>query len=283
MFGSHLSIAGGMHNALLEAQELGMPCVQVFTKNQRQWAAPALKTEDIDSWHAHRESTGIRHVVSHDSYLINLASPKRDVREKSIKLYVDEIERCEVLDIPHLVMHPGAHLGIGEDKGIERIVKAFDRVHKKLPNYQTLTCLEITAGQGTTLGYTLEHLQAIIEGVEEPDRMAVCIDTAHALAAGYDLTSAAGARGFIKQIDQTVGIDRIKVLHVNDSKVERGKRVDRHEHIGHGHVSTDAFAVLCRKFKKVPKILETPKAESPDGRPWDLVNIETLESLMQSK
>ncbi len=272
-----------MYNALLEAERLEMDCVQVFTKNQRQWAAPPLKKDDIALWHEHRQSTGIQHVVSHDSYLINLASPKRDVREKSIKLYIDEIERCEVLDIPHLVMHPGAHLGIGEEKGLDRIVKAFDRIHQKLPDYRTLTCLEITAGQGTTLGYTLEHLQFIIENVDEPDRMAVCIDTAHALAAGYDLTGAAGARGFLKQIDATIGRDRVKVLHVNDSKVERGKRVDRHEHIGHGYVDREAFAVLCRAFKSIPKILETPKAEAPDGRPWDTVNIETLQELMKTK
>ncbi len=280
MFGSHLSIAGGMHNALIAARELGMNCVQVFTKNQRQWAAPPLKKEDVDLWFEHRESTGIEHVVSHDSYLINLASPKKDVREKSIKLYVDEVERCEALGIPHLVMHPGAHLGVGEEKGLARVAAAFDRIHKKLPGYKTLTCLEITAGQGTTLGYTLEHLRTIIDSVAEPGRMAVCLDTAHALAAGYDLTGEKGAKGFVKEIDAVLGLERVKVLHVNDSKVERGRRVDRHEHIGHGHVSLDAFRVLCRKFKGVPKILETPKADAPDGRPWDTVNLETLRGLV---
>jgi len=280
MFGSHLSIAGGLHNALIEARELGMDCVQVFTKNQRQWAAPPLTDEQIEQWFAHRKSTGVKHVVSHDSYLINLASPKRDVREKSIKLFIDELDRCQKLDIPYLVTHPGAHLGIGETQGLERVARALDRVHKRMPNIKPITLLEITAGQGTSLGYTLEHLRDIIDRVEQSERLAVCIDTAHALAGGYDLTSAAGARSFLKQIDNTVGLLSVKALHLNDSKVERGRRVDRHEHIGHGHVSPEAFAVICRRFKRVPKILETAKEDHPDGRKWDQVNLETLRAMM---
>lgn len=281
MFGSHLSIAGGMHHALLEAQRLGMDCVQVFTKNQRQWSAKPLGDDEIVTWHEHRASTGITDVVSHDSYLINLASPKRDVREKSIKLFIDELDRCEKLAIPHLVTHPGAHLNIGEEKGIDRVAAAFDRIHKKLPDCPVVTCLEITAGQGTTLGYTLEHLRAIIDRVDAPGRLAVCLDTAHALAAGYDLTSERGARDFCKQIDSTVGLGLVKCVHVNDSKVERGKRVDRHAHIGQGHVSLGAFRVICRKFKAVPKILETPKEDAPDGTPMDTVNLEKLRELVK--
>lgn len=281
MFGSHLSIAGGLHHALIEARDLGMDCVQVFTRNQRQWSAKPLADDDIAEWFDHRKSTGIDDVVSHDSYLINLASPKRDVREKSIRLFIDELQRCAALDIPHLVMHPGAHLGIGEAKGIERVVRAFDRIHNRLPDCPAVTLLEITAGQGTTLGYTLEHLRAIIDGVDAPGRLAVCLDTAHAIAAGYDLTSDRGARAFCGQIDAVIGLDAVKCVHVNDSKVERGKRVDRHAHIGRGYVSLDAFAVICRKFKNVPKILETPKEDGPDGRAMDLVNMELLRGLMK--
>lgn len=279
MFGSHLSIAGGLHNALIEARKLGMDCVQVFTKNQRQWAAPPLTDEQVALWFEHRKATGIDHVVSHDSYLINLASPKRDTRERSIKLFIDELERCERLGIACLVAHPGAHTGIGEARGLARVAGALDRVHKRLPGYRTVTCLEITAGQGTSLGYSIEHLRTIIDAVAQPDRLAVCIDTAHALAAGYDLTSGAGASSFIDQIDEVVGLERVKVLHVNDSKVERGRRVDRHEHIGHGHVSLEAFAAICKRFGHVPKILETPKQTAPDGRPWDTINLRTLRGL----
>jgi len=283
MFGSHLSIAGGLHNALLEARELDMDCVQVFTKNQRQWKAPPLTAAAIDEWFTTRQTTGIDTVVSHDSYLINLASPKPDTREKSVGLFIDEIQRCDALAIAFLVIHPGAHTGAGEEAGLERIIRAIDRAHDKTSEAAktVTTCLEITAGQGTTLGYKLEHLAAIIAGVEQSERLAICIDTAHALAAGYDLTSAAGARDFLKQIDAIVGLNRLKVMHINDSKVERGKRVDRHAHIGQGHVSLDAFKVLCKRFKG-PKILETPKEDDPKtGQPMDRVNIEALVKLMK--
>lgn len=279
MFGSHLSIAGGLHNALVEARSLDMDCVQIFTKNQRQWAAPPLTDEAVRLWREHRRSTGINIVVSHDSYLINLASPKDDVREKSIALFRDELERCETLDIPFLVTHPGAHLGIGEDAGLQRVAEALDEIHLSLPGYRTITCLEITAGQGTSLGWRLEHLRTIIDRVKESDRLAVCIDTAHAFAAGYDPAS----KDFLDELDATIGRDRVKVLHVNDSKVERGKRVDRHAHIGHGHIPLETFRVICNTFRGrgVPKILETPKEQTPEGIAWDTVNLQTLRKLMR--
>ncbi|MHB1157155.1 MAG: deoxyribonuclease IV [Phycisphaerales bacterium] len=279
MFGSHLSIAGGLHNALVEAKSLDMDCVQIFTKNQRQWAAPPLTDKAIRLWREHRKSTGIRIVVSHDSYLINLASPKDDVREKSIALFRDELERCEILDIPFLVTHPGAHLGIGEDAGLQRVAQALDTIHQLLPGagIKTITCLEITAGQGTSLGWRLEHLRTIIDRVKQPERLAVCIDTAHAFAAGYDPAS----QEFLDELDATIGCDRVKVLHVNDSKVERGKRVDRHAHIGQGHIPLETFAVICNTFRGQPKILETPKEQTPEGIPWDAVNLQTLRKLMR--
>lgn len=282
MLGSHLSVAGGLHNALIDAERFGMDCVQVFTKNQRQWTAPPLKPAQIDEWFADRKSTGIDHVVSHDSYLINLASPGGPTLDKSLVLMRDEIERCEALDIALLVTHPGSHVGEGEDAGLDRIVKHLDAIHADLPGYKTITCLENTAGQGTNLGYDLDHLRRIIESVRDPERLAVCIDTAHALAAGYNLESASGTRQFLKQIDDAVGLDRVLAMHLNDSKVPRGSRVDRHEHIGHGHVSLDAFRVIVRsrRLRDVPMILETAKAKAPDGREWDEVNLETLRGLM---
>jgi len=284
VLGSHLSIAGGLTNALHEARRLGMDCVQIFTKNQRQWAAPPLRDDAVDEWHAtlHQLSFPPDHVVSHDSYLINLASPERSTRERSIKLMRDELERCERLAIPNLVAHPGAHLGLGVDTGVDRIARALDRVHKSPAGYRTRICLENTAGQGTTIGHELEHLRDIIDATREPDRLGVCIDTAHALAAGYDLTSAPGARDFIKHLDSTIGLTRVRCLHLNDSKVERGRRVDRHEHIGHGHVALDAFRVILNhpRLRPLPMILETPKLDAPDGRPWDTVNLETLHALL---
>jgi len=283
MFGSHLSIAGGMENALFAARDLAMDCVQVFTKNQRQWRVPPLPAAQVDAWFAAMEATGIRHTVSHDSYLINLASPAPGSWKQSIALFEEEMRRCDLLGIPFLVTHPGAHMGEGEDAGLARVADALNRLHDQLPGAKVVTCLEVTAGQGSSLGYTFEHLASIIAQVDAKQRLGVCLDTAHLLAAGYDLTSAAGARKTLRACDDTVGLDRVHVVHVNDSKVERGRRVDRHAHIGHGFVSLDAFAVLVNhpRLGKIPKILETPKASAPDGRPWDAVNLEVLRGLVK--
>ena len=285
MFGAHMSVAGGLHNALLEGKRLGMTAVQIFTKNQKQWAAPPLTKQQIDDWRKHQAETGIRDVVSHDSYLINLASTNPDIRAKSLKLFGEELIRCDTLGIPYLVTHPGAHLGGGEEAGLRLVADALNQLHDALPDLGVVTCLEITAGQGTCLGCSFEHLAAIIDRVEAKHRLGVCLDTAHLLASGYDLTSAAGAKSVIKECDRVLGLERVKVLHLNDSKVPRGKRVDRHEHIGKGHVSLDAFAVLINhpKLGKLPKLLETAKEDAPDGRPWDAVNLEVLRGLLRRR
>jgi deoxyribonuclease-4 len=278
MFGSHLSIAGGLENALLQAREYGMDCVQVFTKNQRQWRVPALTEDQIERWHHQRQQTGIKQVISHDSYLINLASPKADTRQKSIDLFREELSRCEKLAIPYLVTHPGSHMKEGEEPGLKRVAEALDQLHDEMPDLSVTTCLEVTAGQGTQLGYRFEHLARLIELVEQSDRLGVCLDTAHMLAAGYDLTSEKGTRQALRQLDRMIGLERVHCIHMNDSKVEYNRRVDRHAHIGHGYVSDDAFRVLINhtRLKKVPKILETAKGEAEDGRPWDVVNLEAL-------
>jgi deoxyribonuclease-4 len=281
MFGSHLSIAGGLENALIQADAYGMDCVQVFTKNQRQWRVPELTDDQIERWQSHRRSTGLKEVVSHDSYLINLASPKQDTRQKSIDLFREELVRCEKLNIPYLVTHPGSHMKEGEDAGLGRVAEALDQLHEELPDLSVITCLEVTAGQGTQLGYRFEHLADLIDRIEQSDRLGVCLDTAHMLAAGYDLTSEKGTRAALRALDRLVGLERVHCIHMNDSKVERGRRVDRHAHIGHGYVSDEAFRVLInhRRLKHVPKILETAKGENDQGRPWDEVNLEALRAL----
>ncbi len=282
MLGSHLSIAGGLHNALIKASEYGMPCVQVFTKNQRQWKAPRLKDDQIREWQKYRNETGIKVVVSHDSYLINLASPKQEIFEKSDKLFREELLRCELLDIPFLVTHPGAHLGEGEESGLKKIAEALDQIHDDLPGLKTITCLEITAGQGTSLGHKFEHLAAIRDMVREPERLAVCLDTAHMLAAGYDLTSADGWKKTMQLCDEVVGKELVRVMHLNDSKTPRDSRVDRHAHIGHGHVDLAVFAEIMNDpdLQPVPKILETAKEDDPEtGQPWDLINARVLMDL----
>ena len=281
MFGAHLSIAGGMHNALLEAEKLGHTTVQVFTKSQKIWACKPLDPAAISDWSSHCSRLKFKHTVSHDSYLINLASPDEAMWNKSIDTFVIELQRCDQLGIPYLVMHPGAHLGTGEAAGLKRIIKALNAVHKRLKKSKTITCLEITAGQGSALGHTLEQLAAIQDGVKDPERLGVCLDTAHLFAAGYDFR---GRRysAFKNQLERTVGVDAVKVLHLNDSKKPLGSRVDRHEHIGRGTIGLEGFRPFVRDklFRNVPKIMELPDGNSPDGRPWAEVNIEALRSQM---
>jgi len=280
MYGSHLSIAGGMHLAIGKARELGMTTVQVFTKNQQQWRVPPLAAEAIKTWVDALGESKFSHTVSHDSYLINLATADLALREKSIGLFVEELRRCDQLGIPFLVTHPGAHLGSGEDVGLERVAKALDEIHAEMKTKRVVTCLEITAGQGSSLGYKLEHLATIIEKVKHPERLAVCLDTAHLFAAGYDFRGKKYA-AFRRELEKTVGLDRVKVWHLNDSKKPLGSRVDRHEHIGKGTIGLEGFEPIVRDklWKKTPKILETAKEKSPDGRLWDEVNLETLREL----
>lgn len=280
MFGSHLSIAGGMCNALLKAEEYGMETVQVFTKNQQQWKCSPLSADCIRDWKAHAKRLKFKKTVSHDSYLINLAATNPDFWRKSVELFIEELTRCNLLGIPYLVTHPGAHMGAGEDEGLRKVAAALDVVHDMVADEGVITCLEITAGQGSSLGYKLEHLATIIERVKAPKRLAVCLDTAHLFAAGYDFRGRKYS-AFRKQIEKTIGLSRVKVIHVNDSKKDLGSRVDRHDHIGRGKIGLEGFKPFVRDtaWAKVPKILETPKEKDEKGREWDAVNLETLRSL----
>ncbi|HVT87356.1 MAG TPA: deoxyribonuclease IV [Tepidisphaeraceae bacterium] len=281
MFGSHLSIAGGMHNALLEAERLGFDTVQVFTKNQQQWKCKPLDPAAIEEWSKHQKRLKFKKTVSHDSYLINLASADDVLWKKSIDLFVEEVMRCDLLAIPYLVTHPGAHLGTGEDAGLKRVAEALDIVHQTVDSSKTTTCLEITAGQGSSLGYKLEHLAWIIDHVKQPKRLGVCLDTAHLFAAGYDFRGNP-YKAFRKQLDSTVGLKQVKVLHLNDSKKDLGSRVDRHDHIGRGTIGLDGFRPIVQDeaFADIPKILETPKLKDENGRDWDAINLQTLKSLL---
>lgn len=284
MFGSHLSISGGLYKAADAAKGYGMETVQVFTKNQQQWKAKPLSDDEIQQWTTHAK--GLSQPVSHDSYLINLASPdetENGVLQKSIALFTEEIRRCEQLGIGLLVTHPGAHLGQGEEVGLPRIAKNIDKAYELAGGKKTIVCLEITAGQGTTLGFKLEHLAKIIELSKIPDRLGVCLDTAHLFAAGYDFR---GAKydAFIKEVDKIIGKKRVKVLHLNDSKKDLNSHVDRHDHIGLGKIGDEGFVpwVNDPDFKNIPKILETPKEGlTSDGKEWDVANLEKLKSLIR--
>jgi deoxyribonuclease-4 len=282
MFGSHLSIAGGVHNALLEAEKLGCGTVQIFTKNQQQWKCKPLDVGVVEQWKSHSKRLGFSRTVSHDSYLINLASPDDRLWEASIELFAEEISRCAILGIPYLVTHPGAHVGSGEEAGLKRVAEGLDRAHAAAKANGVTTCLEITAGQGSSLGYRLEHLAEIISRSSNSQRLGVCLDTAHLFAAGYDFRGRKYAK-FRKELEKIVGLRRVKVLHLNDSKKELGSRVDRHEHIGLGKIGKEGFVGFVRDeaFAEVPKILETPKDKSPDGRFWDEVNLEVLRGFMK--
>ncbi|HQY88624.1 MAG TPA: deoxyribonuclease IV [Tepidisphaeraceae bacterium] len=289
MFGSHLSISGGMHNAIIEAQRLSFDTVQVFTKNQQQWRVPPLDPIAVETWKKHLAESKFEQTVSHDSYLINLASPDPELRAKSIALFDEELKRCDALGIGFLVTHPGAHLGTRDDEscengGCERVAEALDEVLSKKHRGGTTICLESTAGQGTGLGAKLEHLQFIINEVSSKHRkhLAVCLDTAHLFAAGYDFRGKK-YNDLLKSIEKTIGLDCVKVWHLNDSKKPLGSRVDRHAHIGHGEIGIEGFRPIMKdkRWKQTPKILETPKDKHEDGREWDTVNLETLTGLMK--
>ena len=305
MFGSHLSIAGGLVNALNEADRLNMDCVQVFTKNQRQWRVVPLTDETRDEWLAKlkalkwHKKTGPARVVSHNSYLINLASPDRALREKSIALQREEIERCETLKIRLLVSHPGAHMSKprarddvndleakpnkDELAGLKRITKSLDQLHKDLPGYRTITCLETTVGAGTTLGYSFHQLAYLREHIQEPERVGYCFDTCHVTAAGYDMTTDTKAEGVLQQWDEICGNVNLHVFHLNDSVGELGSRKDRHAHIGLGECGLSCFraVVNLRGFASVPKVLETPKDRDEKGVEWDVRNIRRLNRLVR--
>ncbi len=260
-----------------------MDCVQVFTRNQVQWKPKPLTNKAIRLWDQHRRDVGLAEVVSHASYLLNLATPDAALYRRSVAGLGVELRRCEQLGIRYLVVHPGNHMGAGEAAGLQRVARALDRAHRAAPGLSVITCLETTAGQGSGLGWRFEHFREILDRVSQPERVGVCLDTAHMLAAGYRLTSAPGTREALDACDAIVGLARVHVVHVNDSKAPRGSRVDRHEHIGRGRVALTAFGVIVNHpyLRTVPKILETPKGETPDGRAWDEINLAKLRALVR--
>jgi deoxyribonuclease IV len=280
--GAHMSIAGGVSNALDSAAAAQSNAVQVFTKNNRQWFGPPVNEEDVARWREQMPALTIEYAVSHASYLINLASPKDPLWEKSQHAHEDELRRAHAYGIPHVVLHPGAHTGSGEEIGIGRIADALNRIHAATPEcVNTLTLLELTAGQGTTLGYSFEQLAAIIEKVEEKERVGVCVDTCHALAAGYDFRTAEGYAAMIETIDRTIGLEQVKCWHFNDSKFGCDSRKDRHTHIGEGEIGVEGFRFILNdpRWDGIPMLLETPKEEDGDGN--DARNLAALAALVE--
>ncbi|MFG0328865.1 MAG: deoxyribonuclease IV [Phycisphaerales bacterium] len=284
MLGSHLSVAGGLHHALIEAKRLKMETVQVFTKNQRQWKARPLDEESIRLWLVEKHALGWTAVVSHASYLINLASPDDTIWRKSIDAMVDEIERATRLEIPGVVVHPGSHRGAGEAVGIARIVAAIDEIIERTPESSTQILLETTVGGGAQIGGRFEHLAEIRGRVAHPERVVTCVDTCHITAAGYDISTLKKAAGVFEEFDRVVGLSQIRCFHLNDSKTPLGSHRDRHEHIGDGYVGRPGFEYIVNHpdFQDIPMILETEKGETEKGTPLDTVNLRRLRRLIQS-
>lgn len=285
ILGAHQSIAGGYYKAVEIAAECGCQCVQIFTKNNNQWRAKALTDEDADKFQAALKRLNISHPISHDSYLINLAAPDDELWKKSIEAFAVELLRAEKLGIPYVVTHPGAYTSSSEAAGLKRIVEALDEVHAKVGKLKVRTLLENTAGQGSTLGWRFEQLATVISGAKDPDRLAVCIDTCHLLAAGYPLSTPADYDATMRELDKIIGLKLIKAFHLNDSKKELGSRVDRHEHIGRGKIGLEGFRLLLNdeRVAKIPMYLETPKeneAGEPDGIQMDRMNLATLRELV---
>lgn len=284
LFGSHLSIAGGYYKAVDRAGQLGFDTVQIFTKNNNQWRAKPITDAEVEQFETSLKKNGIKKPISHDSYLINLASPDDELWNKSIDAMVVELERAHQLGIWHVVAHPGSHVGTGEAEGIKRIINGLNIVFERTKYILTSVCLETTAGQGTNLGYHFRHLGAIIKGCGSIDRLTACIDTCHVFAAGYYFATKDQYEVMMEDFDQHVGINRLVAWHLNDSKKELGSRVDRHEHIGKGCIGLEPFRAIVNDIRmaKIPMYLETAKEVDPEsGREWDEINLETLKSLLQ--
>ncbi|MBK9710958.1 MAG: deoxyribonuclease IV [Kouleothrix sp.] len=258
-----MSISGGLHKAFGHGERAGCDTIQIFSKNQQQWRAKPLAEQDIALFKAERQRTGFGPIIVHDSYLINLASPSDELWEKSIAAFADELERCAALGIPYLVTHPGAHTGSGEAAGLAREAAALNRLLDAGTGGDVMILLETTAGQGSCLGYRFEQLARLIELTSHAERLGVCVDTCHILAAGYDIRTAEACAATFEEFDRVVGLGRIKAFHLNDSQKELGSRVDRHSHIGAGCVGLEGFRAIVNdpRFAELPMILETPKGE----------------------
>lgn len=281
LFGAHESIAGGVYKSIERGKQATCDTIQIFNKSNSQWRAAKLKPDDVDKYFQLIEETGVTVATSHTSYLINIASPDPALNEKSYKSLKEEMERCELLKIPNLVMHPGSHVGSGEEVGMNLIAGKINRLFDELDNNSVTLLLETTAGQGTNLGCTFEQLAHIIDRVENKNQIGVCLDTCHVFAAGYPLVDPKDYKKTVKTFEEVVGLDRLRIIHMNDSLKEFGSRRDRHEHIGKGFIGLDGFRNIVndKRLKNIPMILETHKGEDLAE---DIENLKVLRGLVKS-
>lgn len=276
--GAHMSVAGGLYRALERGAELACGAVQIFVKNQRQWAARPLGGDEVRAFQAARKRTGIRCVFAHASYLINLAAAEPIAARRAVDVFTDELERAEALGLGAVVIHPGSHLGEGLESGLARVRAGLDEALERTRGYRVKIALENTAGAGHAIGRSFGELAALIERSTEPARLGVCIDTCHLHAAGYELRTPAGARAALDECASVLGPRRILAFHLNDARAPRGSGLDRHEHIGKGALGLAPFRALLRdpRFARVPKVLETPKEPEPAA---DRNNLRILRAL----
>lgn len=284
-----MSIAGGLPRAVDRAEAARCAALQIFTKSAGQWRARPLPPEEVDRFRARVRETGIHPVVAHNSYLINVATAQPELRARSIEALGEELDRAAMLGLDGLVMHPGSYTSGREADGLRLIAEALRQILDERPEMPTRILLEHTAGQGTNLGHRFEHLAEILERLDGSPRVGVCLDTCHLLAAGYDICTEEGYRRTFEEFDRTVGLERVRAFHLNDSKKPCGSRVDRHEHIGKGCLGLEPFRLLLNdpRFADHAMLLETPKLETPESRrrsdldPWDARNLRTLRRLLR--
>jgi deoxyribonuclease-4 len=276
LLGAHVSVAGGLEKAFARGLESGCTALQIFTKNANRWQVKPISASEAAAFRQAWQASGIGPVMAHDAYLINLASPKNDIWDKSKNALRDELCRCALLGVTDLVLHPGAHLGTGIEAGLERIRTAFREILPDAPP-QVRLLLENTAGQGSYLGGDFAHLAALLEGFDG-QRFGVCFDTCHAHTAGYDLSTREGYEQTMTEFDRLIGLAQIKAFHLNDSLKPCGSKVDRHAHIGLGTIGRPGFACLMQdqRFEEIPMVLETPKGDRDE---MDSVNLTLLREL----
>lgn len=276
LIGAHMSTKGGLHTAFERAQAVDASAIALFAKNSNQWKGKTLTDDDCALF---TEKRHLRPVLTHASYLINLATTNKEFHRKSIAAMIDELDRAERLGIHAVVLHPGAHMGAGVETGVDQIARSLDEIHAAIPNHRVVTLLETAAGQGSCLGCSFEELGAILKRVDDKSRVGVCFDTCHVFAAGYDLRTRDGYEKTIDEMERFVGLENVGAFHLNDSKKPLGSRVDRHQHIGEGEIGVEAFRMLLNdpRFAGLPKLLETPKKIEHES---DRKNLALLRSLV---
>jgi deoxyribonuclease-4 len=282
--GAHESIAGGLVNAFDRGQTATCDSIQIFTKSNRQWKARPLEDEEVAAWRermqAEEQSGGIFPVVAHTSYLINVGSPQEETWGKSYDALKIEVERCEALGIPYLALHPGSHLKAGEDVGLANIARALGQLHAETSGFETMVCLEHMAGQGTNMGATFEQLAWLLDHTDQGERLGVCLDSCHLYAAGYDVRTPGGYAATMEDFDRVVGLERLKLVHLNDSVHELGSQRDRHAHIGEGTIGLEGFRNFVNdpRLADLPGLLETDKS---DDLHEDIENLKRLRDLIE--